>query len=88
MIYLDIAIRDRHSSRLFLMISRRESEEPATATTPESTLIIIHRCQVCNREQQQGNLPICLDCQNNDEIVREMQNNSIPVSQYVNQQCH
>lgn len=66
------------------MINRCENEEPTTTSaSPESTLITIHRCQVCHKEQQQGNPTICLYCQHNEDIDREMQNNSIPVSQSI-----
>jgi len=74
----------------FSIINRRQNEELPTLTLPESTLTNIHRCQVCNKEQQQqqGNLTICLRCQDDEEIARIMQDNTISVSQYVYLVCH
>ncbi len=64
------------------IINRRANVELPTSPLPESTLITIHRCQVCNKEkQQQGNTTICLQCQDDEEIGRVMQNNTISVSQ-------
>ncbi|CAF0755721.1 unnamed protein product [Adineta steineri] len=56
-----------------------KDEELSSSFLPESTLIAIHRCQVCNKEQQQkGNTMICLHCQADDEIARVTQNNTTP----------
>ncbi|CAF1135890.1 unnamed protein product, partial [Adineta ricciae] len=56
-------------------------EEHSSSPSLESTIINIHRCQVCNKEQQQKleeNVPICLQCQIDEEIAQAMQNNTIP----------
>ena len=88
---MDDLSRHFHSSLslFFFIINRRANEELPTSPFPESTLITIHRCQVCNKEQQdQENSTICLQCQDDEEIGRVMQNNTIPVSQYVCLRCH
>ncbi len=73
---------------LFSIINRRQYEELPTPQLPESTLITIHRCQVCNKEQQQqGTTTICLHCRNDEEIARVTQNNPL-VSQSVYLRCH
>ncbi|CAF1320422.1 unnamed protein product [Adineta ricciae] len=60
---------------------RYNDEEHSSSPSLESTIINIHRCQVCNKEQQQKleeNVPICLQCQIDEEIAQAMQNNTIP----------
>jgi hypothetical protein len=91
MTYLGIFILHLLVSIFFTIIYRRANEELPTSPSPspESTLITIHRCQVCNKEQQhQGNTTICLQCQEDEEIGQIMENNTIPVSQYVYLRCH
>ncbi|CAF4598634.1 unnamed protein product [Rotaria socialis] len=49
-----------------------------SSSTPESTLITIYQCQVCNK-QQQGNIPICFQCRDNEEVARLTQSNTSPI---------
>ncbi|CAF3809703.1 unnamed protein product [Rotaria magnacalcarata] len=49
-----------------------------SSPTPESTLITIYRCQVCNK-QQQGNILICFQCRDNEEVARLTQSNTCPI---------
>ncbi len=70
----------------FFTINRRKDEElpPSSSSSPESTLITVHRCQVCNKEQEQqqkGNTTICLQCQADEEVARVTQNTTTSVSQ-------
>lgn len=80
-----------HSLPFFVsIINRRQYEELSTLPLPESTLITIHRCQVCNKEQQQqqGNTTICSECQDDEEIARLTRNTTDSVSQYVYLRCY
>lgn len=70
-------------SSLFIIINRRKDEVLLPSSWPELPLITIHRCQVCNKEQQQhqGNTMICLQCQADEEVARVIRNNPTSVSQ-------
>jgi hypothetical protein len=81
---MDDLSQDFYSSPFFAINRRKDEELPLSSSSPESTLITVHRCQVCNKEQEQqqkGNTTICLQCQADEEVARVTQNTTTSVSQ-------
>lgn len=86
-VYLSFIMNDASryaNSSQHSTINRHEDRKvPSPSPIPEPPIMNIYRCQVCNKQQQQqqGNMPICLQCRNNEENSRFIPNNIILVSQ-------